>query len=170
MAAPFVVRRGKAEDPMPDFVIERVAPPVADFINHRADCGWGILAEGLAAQALAGSLAAVTARDGDGRVVGFARAVGDPIYVYVQDVIVAEGRRGSGLGQRLMSELLEAVAEACPHAAVMLMCATGREAFYERLGFVARPRPGFGPGMQLARASSGVQSSPSLNCPQPPSR
>lgn len=136
---------------MTDCVFERVAPPLADFVSQRAACGWGALAEELAARALAGSLVAVTARDGDGRVIGFARAVGDPIYVYVQDVIVVEGRRGSGLGQRLMTELLAAVAEACPQASVMLMCATGREAFYERLGFVPRPRPGFGPGMQLER-------------------
>jgi len=134
---------------MADDHFERCVPPVAEFIAMRAASGWGTIDEVLATQALAGSLAAITARDSDGQVIGFARAVGDPLYVYVQDVIVVDGRRGSGLGRRLMVALLELAAERYPQASVMLMCASGREAFYERLGFVSRPRPGFGPGMQL---------------------
>lgn len=130
-------------------VFERRVPPVADFIAMRAASGWGTIDEAVATQALAKSLAAITARDSDGRVIGFARAVGDPLYFYVQDVIVMEDYRGGGLGRRLMLALLDVAAERYPQASVMLMCAAGREAFYERLGFVARPRPGFGPGMQL---------------------
>ena len=149
MAAPSFFR----EQMMDEVSFERAAPPVAEFIVLRAAAGWGQIAEPVATRALAGTVAAVTARDADGRVIGFARAVGDELYVYIQDVIVIEGCRGHGLGRRVMLQLIEALAETSPHASIMLMCAEGREAFYERLGFEARPRRGFGPGMQLATDS-----------------
>ncbi|WP_417494388.1 GNAT family N-acetyltransferase [Maricaulis sp.] len=126
-------------------------PPVADFIRMRADCGWGELSPALAGPALDASLLAITALDGDGRIAGFVRAIGDPLYLYIQDAIIAPELRGSGLGKVMMQRLLARIDAEFPNAHVMLMCAKGRERFYAGLGFEARPSEGFGPGMQRLR-------------------
>ncbi|WP_339741635.1 GNAT family N-acetyltransferase [uncultured Maricaulis sp.] len=126
-------------------------PPVADFIAMRAECGWGELSPGLAGPALESSLLAITALDADGRIAGFVRAIGDPLYLYIQDAIIAPERRGSGLGNAMMQRLLARIDADFPNAHVMLMCAKGREGFYARLGFEARPSGKFGPGMQRLR-------------------
>jgi len=65
-------------------------PPVADFIRMRADCGWGELSPALAGPALDASLLAITAVDGDGRIAGFVRAIGDPLYVVKLDAATAQ--------------------------------------------------------------------------------
>lgn len=126
-------------------------PPVADFIRMRADCGWGELSPALAGPALDASLLAITALDGDGRIAGFVRAIGDPLYLYIQDAIIAPELRGSGLGKVMMQRLLARIDAEFPNAHVMLMCAKGREGFYAGLGFEARPSESFGPGMQRLR-------------------
>jgi len=126
-------------------------PPVADFIAMRAACGWGELSPGLAGAALDASLLAITAYDVHDRIAGFLRAIGDPLYLYIQDAIIAPELRGSGLGTRMMQRLLSRIDADFPDAHVMLMCAKGRERFYSELGFEARPSRDFGPGMQRLR-------------------
>lgn len=101
--------------------------------------------------ALDASLAAITVLDAESRVVGFARAVGDALYVYIQDVIIAPELRGAGLGGRLMQYFLTQLTRDYPHATIMLMSEKGRERFYVELGFEVRPSESFGPGMQLVR-------------------
>ncbi|WP_339747424.1 GNAT family N-acetyltransferase [uncultured Maricaulis sp.] len=133
------------------FLFEDRPPPVADFIRMRAACGWGEISPQLARPVLAASLAATTAVDADRRVVGFVRAVGDPINLYIQDAIIAPELRGKGLGHRLMQHFLARLARDYPQADIMLMCAKGRERFYADLGFEARPSENFGPGMQRLR-------------------
>jgi len=130
---------------------EDCPPPVADFIAMRAACGWGELSPGLAGAALDGSLLAITAYDAHGRIAGILRAIGDPLYLYIQDAIIAPELRGSGLGTRMMQRLLSRIDADFPDAHVMLMCAKGRERFYSELGFEARPSRDFGPGMQRLR-------------------
>ena len=117
----------------------------------RADCGWGEDLPEVCGPALDASLAAITVLDTGDRVVGFARAVGDALYVYIQDVVIAPELRGDGLGGRLMQHFLAQLTRDYPHATIMLMAEKGRERFYVELGFAARPSESFGPGMQLVR-------------------
>tara|TARA_R110002096_G_scaffold40066_20_gene109216 strand:+ start:967 stop:1392 length:426 start_codon:yes stop_codon:yes gene_type:complete len=126
-------------------------PPVADFIRMRADCGWGEDSPDVCGPALETSLAAITVFDAANRLIGFARAVGDPLYIYIQDVIIAPELRGKGLGGRLMQHFLAQLTRDYPHATIMLMSEKGRERFYVELGFEVRPSENFGPGMQLVR-------------------
>ena len=82
-------------------------------------------------------------------MVGFARATGDGLYLLITDVIVAPDLRGQKLGERMMNRLMERLKADHPYATIMLMCAKGREGFYERLGFEARPSEMYGPGMHM---------------------
>lgn len=133
----------------PDIRLEDLPPPVEDYIRLRASCGWGEASPDVAALVLASSVLAVTARDARGHVVGFGRATGDPLYLLITDVIVVPSLRGRSLGDTLMRRLVERLKHDHPEATIMLMCAKGREAFYERLGFESRPSEGFGPGMHM---------------------
>ena len=70
-----------------------------------------------------------------GRLIGFARAITDRTFLaVVLDVIVAPDRRGSGLGARLMDELL-ARPELADVDSVELVCQPELVAFYRRWGF-----------------------------------
>lgn len=116
----------------------------------RAACGWGEASPDVCGPALDASLAAITVFDQADRIIGFVRAIGDPLFVYIQDAVIAPEFRGKGLGHWLMQHFLAQLRRDYPHAAIMLMCAKGRERFYTELGFEARPSEKFGPGMQLS--------------------
>jgi GNAT superfamily N-acetyltransferase len=88
----------------------------------------------------------VAAYDG-GRLVGSGRIVSDGVFHgLIVDVIVLPEYQGKGIGTAIMERLIE-----CSRAQrirdVELFCAKGKAAFYERLGF--RARPADAPGMDL---------------------
>lgn len=81
-----------------------------------------------------GAWPAVGAWQGD-ELVGFARAVTDQVVrAYVEDVIVSPRLRRSGVGQALLTCLLEQVP---PTALVTLFCSPGLVSYYESFGFHA---------------------------------
>lgn len=132
------------------FDLRNTTPPAKEFRAFRRDAGWGGLDLADVQTALDGGLINVTAYAGD-EIAGFGRVVGDGIlYFSIHDLIVREDFRRLGLGARLMCHLLEEIeARACPGAMIGVMAATGKEAFYEGLGFVARPTDIYGAGMTL---------------------
>jgi len=72
---------------------------------------------------------------GSDRLVGFARAITDHTFLaVVLDVIVAPDLRGTGLGARLMDELL-ARPELADVDSIELVCQPELIAFYRRWGF-----------------------------------
>jgi predicted GNAT family N-acyltransferase len=128
-----------------------IVPPVDAYISLREACGWGQISREAAVPALEQSVDAITALNEAGDVVGFVRVVGDPMYLYIQDMVIAPELRGNGLGQMMMDRLLQRLIAAWPEAVIMLMCAKGRERFYAQFGFEPRPSDQYGPGMQLLR-------------------
>ncbi len=84
-----------------------------------------------------------------GSLVGFARVVGDGAAAfYIQDVIVHPDWQGQGVGRAVMEKVMAYLeANARPGAVVGLMCAKGKDGFYEKFGFWARPNERYGPGM-----------------------
>ena len=89
---------------------------------------------------LAGSteiVAAVTGIGGDQHLAGFGRALSDGAFrAIVFDMIVAPELRGSGLGRRILEELLARPSLAAS-SSVELMCLPDMVLFYERFGFRA---------------------------------
>lgn len=121
--------------------------PVADYLRLRAEAGWWPVDRTAARNSLRRSAYSLAAVHRDG-VVGCARVVGDPMYYYVQDVIVAEAWRGRGIGTAFMRRIMKFLASnAAEGTWVGLMCARGQQGFYERFGFRARPPDA--PGMQM---------------------
>jgi GNAT superfamily N-acetyltransferase len=92
----------------------------------------------LMARAHLGSQAWVVARGVDGELLGSARAVSDGArFAWVLDVIVREGRRGSGLGTALMTRLL--ALPALRGVAYIGLRTRDAHGLYARFGFVSAP-------------------------------
>ena len=87
----------------------------------------------------------------DGKSVGMGRIVGDgAIICYVQDLIIRPEVQGEGIGGLILESLKSFVINTGFEGTTMmfdLMCAKGREPFYKKHGFIARPTDDLGPGM-----------------------
>lgn len=139
------------------YLLTAQPPSVPEHRALRDAVGWGNpMSAEATGQALRGSLAVFTVRLG-GDAVAVARIIGDGgAAYYIQDVIVHPAHQGRGLGRRLMEAVIAWLDENTdPGAFVGLMAAGGKEAFYERFGFAARPRPAdghvHGAGMERIR-------------------
>lgn len=123
---------------------------VTEYLNIRAQVGWKELKKEQAARALENSIHIVGAYDGD-KLVGMGRIVGDgAVICYVQDLIVAPDSQHKGIGSMILNALVQYVESLRIEESQMmlcLMCAKGRETFYEKHGFFARPTVSLGPGM-----------------------
>jgi GNAT superfamily N-acetyltransferase len=98
--------------------------------------------------ALEGSLFSAVAYCGD-KPVGIVRIVGDGrIAFFIKDLVVMPGYQGRGIGRLLMESVFEYLnTAAADRAYIGLMSTVGKEAFYEKLGFVRRPNTEYGSGM-----------------------
>lgn len=73
----------------------------------------------------------------EGQSVGMGRIIGDgAIFFYIQDIIVQPEHQGRGLGQKIMTGLMEWLKEHAPDKAlVALFAVDGTQSFYKRFGF-----------------------------------
>ena len=124
-------------------------PEIQAFFSLFETTGWNESYHASCEQlgtALANSWYTLSAYDGD-RLVGFGRLVCDgTMHAMVFDLIVHPTHQNRGIG----SEVLRRLVQVCREAGirdVQLFSATGKAAFYEQLGFVARSEDA--PGMQL---------------------
>lgn len=88
-----------------------------------------------------------------GELVAMGRLLGDgAIYWYINDVYVLDEYQGQGIGREIMNRLVAYIKHnSLPETevSVCLMCAKGKEGFYEKLGFRCRPHEYEGSGMEL---------------------
>ncbi len=123
---------------------------VAEYLQLRDSVGWRKLSERQAELALENCLYCISAYD-EGKLIGMGRIVGDgAVICYIQDLIVLPEYHGKGIGSMLMKQLKKYVSSLSGDGEQMmfcLMCAKGREGFYEKHGFIARPTENLGPGM-----------------------
>lgn len=120
------------------------------YLYLRSKVNWKVLSREQATKALENSLYILTAYDGD-TPVGMGRIVGDgSVICYVQDLIIVPEHQGRGTGSAILSKLKDYVNSLrMPGTEMMLglMCAKGRERFYDKHDFIARPTENLGPGM-----------------------
>lgn len=123
---------------------------IQEYLQIRSEVGWLKLEGDQAGKALQHSLLTIGAYDGE-RLAGMGRLVGDgAVICYVQDLIVVPSYQHMGVGSKVLDTLIEYVETLRKEGTQMmlcLMCAKGRESFYEEHGFMARPTEGLGPGM-----------------------
>ncbi|MCR5214511.1 MAG: GNAT family N-acetyltransferase [Eubacterium sp.] len=123
---------------------------IAEYLELRKSVGWKQLTERQAQLALENCIYCLSAYD-DGKLIGMGRIVGDgAVICYIQDLIVLPEYHGRGIGSTLIKHLTNYVANLNSDNEEMmfaLMCAKGREGFYLKHGFIARPTENLGPGM-----------------------
>lgn len=127
---------------------------VSSYMQLRQSVKWKKLTLDQAQKALDNSMYVLSAYDDEtDKVVGMGRIVGDgAVICYVQDLIIHPCEQHSGLGSVLLQRLITYVrSEGIEGTGMMmdLMCAKGREDFYIKNGFIARPTSNLGPGMIL---------------------
>lgn len=127
------------------------------YLYLRKEVGWITLSDRQAGQALSNALYTVCAYL-DGKPVGMGRVVGDGAVVcYVQDLVVIPAAQGMHIGSEILDMLrnfVESLVEPGTRMMMCLMCAKGREDFYIKHGFIARPTDNLGPGMICYISSS----------------
>lgn len=123
---------------------------VATYQYLRDSVGWRHLTDNQAEKALGSALLTVCAYK-DGQPVGMGRLIGDGAVVcYIQDLVVKKEVQLCGIGSMVIDELIqyaESLREPDTTMMLCLMCAKGREPFYLKHNFTARPTPDLGPGM-----------------------
>lgn len=123
---------------------------VDQYLDLRTQVNWKTLSPQQAQKALDNSLYVLAAYH-DGTLVGMGRLIGDgAVICYIQDLIVIPDIQAHGIGSMLMDRLITYAASlGFPGTTMMLdlMCAKGRELFYQKHGFMQRPTKDLGPGM-----------------------
>lgn len=123
---------------------------IETYMHLRREVGWKMLSPKQAQMALSNCLFNVVAYE-DGEAVGMGRIVGDGAVVcYVQDLVILPRVQGRGIGSRVLGRLIEyveSITEDGTEMMLCLMCAKGREGFYKKHDFMARPTENLGPGM-----------------------
>lgn len=123
---------------------------VQEYLDIRGKVHWKPLLQKQAQMALHNSLYVIGAYDGE-QLVGMGRIVGDgAVICYIQDLIVIPDYQREGIGSKILNALITYVKNLRMENSQMmlcLMCAKGREGFYEQHGFCGRPTNTLGPGM-----------------------
>lgn len=130
--------------------IKEQLPSVEEFNDLTNSVGWGTEPEQVVKNALAHTLYAVCAYDGE-RIIGHARLIGDgALFAYVQDVMVRPEAQKQGVGKKLMQCVVNRIDEMkkeSPNLRAYLGASVGKEAFYRQFGVEVRRDAGLGEGM-----------------------
>jgi predicted N-acetyltransferase YhbS len=123
----------------------------AEYYNElRKSVGWMELQSDLAQKGLENTAFLIAAYDND-LPVGMARVITDYGYiVFIADVIVRPDYQGKGIGREMMTQVMKYINENIAVGQcklINLISANGKEKFYNKFGFEARPNEMIGEGM-----------------------
>jgi GNAT superfamily N-acetyltransferase len=123
-----------------------------DFLRLRTAVGWAIPLTTQVQAGLNNSMFTVSAIHKN-QVIAMGRLVGDGFTIcYIQDLIVLPEYQGKGVGTAIIERLIRYIRDnSMPDTFVTtgLFSAQGKEAFYQKFGFVIRPNERMGAGMHL---------------------
>lgn len=127
--------------------------PSAEEFNYLTNSvGWGIRKNNIIDEALRNTLYSLSVYD-DNKLIGYGRIIGDKtIFLYIQDIMVIPEYQSKHIGTGIMENLLKQINEykkINPNIRTYLGASKGKEAFYEKFGFISRPNEDLGAGMIL---------------------
>ena len=125
---------------------------VDDYNTLRLSAGWVAIEPDQAKAGLEGSAFISVAQDGE-KTVGVSRLVWDGGYAaLIKDVLVLPEYQGMGIGTAMIEQILAFLKKEMKPGwgvSIDLMAAINKEKFYEKFGFVSRPRDNRGAGMDM---------------------
>lgn len=114
--------------------------------------GWEQYTDEVAKKALSNTLYSVSIYD-DEKIIGYGRIIGDgACFLYIQDVMVIPEYQNKKIGSMIIEKLMvkiDEIRKEIPNIIVCLVASTGKERFYEKLGFTKLENTGLGTGMIL---------------------
>lgn len=117
------------------YQLRTTLPTVDEYRRLRNETGLSPRTVEAARRGLENTIHGVTVVDEDGTVVGMGRLIGDDGCFYqIVDIAVLPPHQGSGLGTRIVENLVAYVREHAPASAYVSLLADV-EGFYERFGF-----------------------------------
>lgn len=129
------------------------------YCSLRESVGWTNFSKEQMKKALSSSVYTVVVFE-DQQPVGMGRLIGDGIYYAIVDVAVLPAYQNRGIGKNIVHMLVQYVDTITPaesRSSVQLISEKGKEAFYEKIGFVQLPTSDCGSGMRkLIRKQSSV--------------
>ena len=131
-----------------EFLTKHQFPTNQEFNQLFDSVGWGNREDEKINKHRQASCFAVCVYDGS-EIVGMARVVGDGAYYTVFDVVTKGNYQGKGIGTILMTEIVNWYKSVEDDDTYLYLGASfGKEAFYQKFGFVARPYGHIGAGMK----------------------
>lgn len=131
-----------------NFIIRYQFPTNEEFNELFASVDWGKRDNEKINNHRKNSCFAVCVYDID-KIVGMARVIGDGAYYTVYDVVARKNYQGKGVGKILMTEIINWYKSIKDNDTYLYLGASyGKEGFYEKFGFKARPYGHIGAGMK----------------------
>jgi GNAT superfamily N-acetyltransferase len=123
-----------------------------DILLFQQKMSWTVDPKAQWEKSLSRSLLTVVATR-DEEIIAMGILLGDAaIYWFITDVFVLTEYQGKGIGSEIVRRLLQHIEKnsiSGTEISVCLMCAKGKEGFYEKFGFRCRPHEHEGAGMEL---------------------
>jgi ribosomal protein S18 acetylase RimI-like enzyme len=146
--------------PLPDgYRLVMAAPAVADYLRLRREAGLSPATEAQATLGLPGSWAAChVVLESDGETVGMGRVLGDGgWYFHIVDMAVLPEHQRRGLGDTLLTALLDRIRDGAPSGAyVNLLADPPGRTLYERHGFADTAPDSIGMALRLGGTTNGT--------------
>ena len=121
-----------------------------EYMELRRKVGWVEFPMEEAAACVRNAYYVISVRDGE-QAVGVVRLLWDGGYVaFLSDLIVDPGYQGQGIGRKLVETVIRKIKEEMKpgyKVKLTLNSARGKEPFYEKFGFRARPNEDAGAAM-----------------------
>jgi ribosomal protein S18 acetylase RimI-like enzyme len=139
---------------MQEYTLFDGPPALADYLSLRLRAGLSPKTEPQGEAAIRGSWCAVHARDARGTTVGMGRVIGDGgWYFHIVDMAVLPEHQRRGIGDAILTALLERIRSAAPPEPYITLLADGPgQRLYARHGFV--PTAPQSIGMKLSKPAA----------------
>jgi ribosomal protein S18 acetylase RimI-like enzyme len=118
-------------------ILLNTSPTLDEYIYLCSSVGWeDFMNFDVAETSIRNSVFSVIVKENH-NIIGMGRILGDgAVYFYVQDIVVHPEHQGKGIGEEIMSALMNYLQNNAPDKAFIgLFASKGNEAFYERYDF-----------------------------------